>query len=276
MADGDTITVEHPEHGEIEVPRPEGFVPEEKVREDYMPKGAFKEELDRRLSGKVDPDDLLDDEEFLERVASRRSEFFQERLGGNGDEPPNEPDLEKLRSQWESEHLEPVREEAEGWKSEAMELRQAKLEGEIARAGNRLPVKEKVSELLPDYYRGRVKWSGKHKTWFMVDDDGDFVYSNEPEKGVPYRTVAEDLEQKYRSGDYRGDWFDESSRPGLDVGDPGSGGGPPSGITVEQFREMSPDERRKLKEKSPDRWRELNNEWREEGEKALYGSPGAL
>lgn len=276
MADGDTITVEHPEHGEIEIPRPEGLVPRDKVESDYMPRSAFKEELGRRLKGKVDPDDLLDDQEFLERVASQRADFFEERFA-NGDGAASEPDVEKIRAQIESEVREPLEEERDRWQEEAKALRLAKLEGEIARVGNRLPVKEKVAELLPDYYRGRVKWSEKHQTWFLIDEDGDFVYSNEPEKGLPYRTVAEDLEQKYRSGDYRGDWFDESSRPGLDVGEAGSGGrGGPRSITLETFREMSPADRRKLKDENPDRWRELNQELREAGEKALFGSPGAL
>lgn len=276
MPERETTTVDHPEHGEIEVPVPEGYVPEDRVRENYMPKSTFQEELRRRMSGKRDPDELLEDEDFLERVADRRSDFFADRFGEGGGEGDG-PDPEKLRSQWEETDLKPVAKERDQWKEEALELRRSRIPTQIARARfeENLPIKDKIGPLLEDYYERRTKWHEEHGEVFLVDDNGEFVYSPSPEEGLPYMTIAEDLEKKYRSGDYTGDWFDENGRPGADVGSPGSGSGRRGRVTSEQFQEMSPAERRQLKEQSYDRWKELHDERREEGMAALTSTgPG--
>lgn len=248
------------------------------VDQDYM-----ESEISRRISsateGLSDPDELLEDPDFARRVARRHEDALSEILGGsggNGGDPDDgatgysEEQLEQLRQEWEDEELQPREERIEELQSTTEQLRREKLSREVYQAANRFGAKEQLVELIESHYRGRVEWSDEHNDWFVVNEDGEPIPSNSDSHDLPYRTVQEDLEKKYRSGDYHGQWFDENARPGIDIEGPGGGSGGRSGrVTLEEFQEMSGEERRELKENNPERWRELQDQRRQQGEEAL-------
>lgn len=252
------------------------------VDQDYM-----ESEVQRRINsatdGLVEPDELLEDPDFARRVARRHGDALSEVIGGsgtNGGDPEDEgsayseEQIEQLRQEWEDEELRPRENRIEELESTTEQLRREKLSREVYQAANRFGAKEQLVELIESHYRGRVEWSDEHNDWFVVSEDGEPIPSNSDSHDLPYRTVQEDLEKKYRSGDYHGQWFDENARPGIDIENPGGGGGPTGRVSLEDFEEMSGEERRALKDKNPERWRELQDQKRQKGEEALGIQPG--
>lgn len=247
------------------------------VDQDYM-----ESEISRRINsateGLADPDELLEDPDFARRVARRHEDALGEMFGGGsgqngdgseGDSGYSEEQIEQLRGEWEDEELQPREERIESLESTNQELRREKLSREVYQAANRFGAKEKLVPLIESHYQGRVEWSDEHNDWFVVNEDGEPIPSNSDGHDLPYRTVQEDLEKKYRSGEFHGQWFDESARPGIDIEGPGGGEGGSGRVTLEDFQKMSGEERRQLKQNNPDRWRDLMDQRRSQGEEAL-------
>lgn len=255
------------------------------VSEDYM-----SSEIQRRINsatdGLADPDELMEDPDFARRVARRHEDALSEMLGGSGqnggdpddgDQGYSEDQIEQLRGEWEDEELRPREERIEELESTTEQLRREKLSREVYQAANRFGAKEQLVELIESHYRGRVEWSDEHNDWFVVNEDGEPIPSNSDSHDLPYRTVQEDLEKKYRSGDYHGQWFDENARPGIDIEGPGDTGSRRSGrVTLEDFQKMTGEERKELKQNNRERWRELQEQRRKQGEEALGISAGGV
>lgn len=257
-------------------PTEHGYVPEDELGDRYVPRAQHRAERDRaaREAREQAREELASDDDFLSRLVSENEDFFRERFGTEGD--GDEPDLDRIREQLRNEEVQPLEQELEERAEQIQRLRRDRLRGEVARACADLPVKQSLRPLIESYYENRVAWSDQYEGWFVTDESGEFEYAANPdEQDAPYRTVEEDLELKYRSGDYQGDWFDDNGRPGADVGQPGSG--TRSGrVTLEQFKNMSSEERRQLKEQDYDRWKELQDERSEEGMEALTSTGSGL
>lgn len=263
-----TVEVDGEEREVTLDPTSHGFVPEDDLGDRYVPRAQHRAERDRaaREAREQAREELASDEDFLSRLVTENEEFFQERFGGEGDD---QPDVDRLREQLRNEEVQPLEQELEERAEEIQRLRRDRLRGEVARACADLPVKQSLRPLIESFYENRVAWSDQYGGWFVQDENGDFEYAANPdEQDAPYRTVEEDLELKYRSGDYTGDWFDDNGRPGADVGSPASGSR--SGrVTLEDFKTMSSEERRQLKNNNYERWRELQDERSQEGMEAL-------
>lgn len=201
------ITLTHPEHGEMEVELPEGYLSPEEVKAGYMPKAIFQAELGNRVQsiirgeGYVKPDDLYGDEDFkknaLEKwqvnVAPDEAMAAKERAEA----------IEQARATWTAQHLTPLEKKQAEAAQRIERLLQRDLFAQIERAASEVGVQESLRKspvdgqappivhMLAQYFGYDEKTDG----WAVkrTDENGQpgFVYSAKPTDKRPYADVTE-------------------------------------------------------------------------------------
>lgn len=262
MTDPRTTTVEHPEHGEIEITVPETYVPREILESDYVPKGAHNSQmaqLRKQYEGFAKPDDLLSDEEFRNRAI--------EEWGIEIDDgaPKLTPDrVAELRSDFERKHLKPMQDQLSGVQKENESLRTSILHSRIlAAAGGKVqqhllkaPSKgamPPIVNLLAPYFT----WDADSGIFAVREGDG-FRTTADPEASSPYMGIDEFVAR----------WIDDEenpfridtrqSGPGAGVkGSGGSGSGGSGVVTLSYEDSQDPTKYRAAKKVAEERGVEL-------------------
>ena len=218
-----TVSVAGESH-EVEVALPDGYLTPDEVREHYMPRDNFQSELSRRLRGKANPDELLNDEAFIDRVLETHEDRLREALKIENNGGPTPEQLDRVREQLRREELAPLEERLESLQGSNESLRSRILHGEVLEASRDVGVVDDLLPLVEDHYGKRVKWDDDWKQYFVVDKDGEFELTSRPERGkAPYKTVREDLEERRKSGNYPS-WFKAKQRSGSGFDRAGGGG----------------------------------------------------
>jgi len=220
MADEQTIkvTVDGKEHT---VPLPEGLVTVEDVNAGYVPILRHTKETKRLkdLLEKVrSPEDLLEDEEFLQRIATEKADVLAPLMGLKKDDPEAlQRAIEAAKKRWKAEELDPIVEDRDRQAAGSRRGRQFQLRTVVGEAQTALGVHEQASKAVKGMYgttedhERRVAYDEEHDGWFCVDpakpvdDEGrpNFLPTGKPGKDkAPWRTVEEDLVEVKAGGDH--------------------------------------------------------------------------
>lgn len=283
MPDPRTIVV--PIEGkDVTVPLPEGWMHEDEVKEEWMPKDQFSKELDRRVKGVtkglVKPSDLLEDEEFLKRIlgVDVNKERAYEVLGMKPGDPPKDVDIAELRGKIEAEVVErlteaeikPREEELGLAKALNEKLRERDFKAMFIKAGLDVGLHGEMTEPISSFYRTKFKFSEDDDGWFKIGDDGEYEINIKPEPGGPrYRTILNVLEEERRGGNHK-TWF-EAPAAGGGAGYQGAGSGRKLKVTFEEFKAMNQAKRREIYDGDPELFKHMLKLLEEEGSQALSG-----
>lgn len=219
-----TITVQHPEHGELEV-EVEGLVPEDEIEEKYISKAAHNAQmakLRKQTDGQRDPDELLQDPDFRDRAIEAWD------IEVDDGTPKLTPDRrQELLDDFKSRHVKPLEQERDQYQEEAQRLRREQLHNKIMSsaagkvqehllkapgAGQTPP----VVNLLAPYF----EYDEETGQWAVKDGDS-FRHSMDPDTQSPFMGIEE----------FVGRWVTDDDNPftldkrqrGPGAGTPGSG-----------------------------------------------------
>lgn len=255
----------------IPVTLPEGVATADTLRDQYVPKGhvesIVQDRLRRATNGLRKPEELLEDEGFLDQVVTKHKDTLATRLGVK----PSDDQLARYREAWEKSHVTPLQAELETTKGTLNGLVGRVFRSDFMAAARDTGVADELADLVELYVKERTKWSPEHNRHFVVDEKGEFRYGAGKD-GVPYMTPAEFLAELQRGGKHAA-WFKARQRDGVGfqgTGAPGSAGA----ITLDQFEKMTGAERMKLREQDPAAWQRLMDERRKAGEAALSRNAG--
>lgn len=227
MPDTIPVTVEvDGEERTIEVdPSEHGLLPEDQVREGYMPRDRFQEELSRRLQGKYGVDEIAQSEEALEELRARRPDLFRSEGDGDGGDGAGltEEDLDRYREEWRAREVRPLEERAESLEQQVQTLRREQLKRVALEAFDEVGIRKGLRPLVLEFYASsdRVGFHEDEGGWYLRDGDHFLPSASE---GSRYVTIREDLERKKSEGDFA-DWFESTTREGAGFGGSGEGGG---------------------------------------------------
>ncbi|NBC19338.1 MAG: hypothetical protein GVY18_18690 [Bacteroidetes bacterium] len=225
MADQPTATVQIGEDthevpvDSLQLPDDYGLYGPDKAPEGFVRKEFMQSEIDRRLKGKADPDELLSDDEFFQKAAQKRGIELSDDL-----EPVSKIDPEKIqqmRQQWAAEQVDPLKEETEKLRGQVTSLRQRDLEREVLAAAHELGVKP---ELLKSPIPGKTapfvrqlaeefKYDDEQEVHYFTDEQGNPVYADNPSSGRPY-AGPEKLLRQMKQGDEDNTWFTDQTQRG--------------------------------------------------------------
>lgn len=213
--DGRTITVEI--DGEArEVKLPDGYLAPDDVREHYMPREMFRSELSKQVrektKGLVQPDDLLNDDGFLERLAEERKDELIERLGISQTAEPDEAVVAKLQRRIEDQKVKPLQEQLEESKKLIGSLRSRERDADVERSMSQLGVDDEMRELVALWGRERQQYDEEHG-WVVVDEDGDIDWV-QGENGKPEPKRFSHLLQEIKRSNKKPSWFRGEVRSG--------------------------------------------------------------
>lgn len=201
-----TITVQHPEHGELEV-EVEGFVPENEVEEKYISKAAHNAQMAKMrkdLEGRADPDELLQDPDFRDRAIEAWDIEIDDGT------PKLTPDRkQELLEDFEDRHVKPLEKKLEHYQTEAERLRQDQLRSRIlSAAGGKVQQHllkapgagqtPPVVNLLAPYF----EYDEDSGQWAVKDGEG-FRHSMDPDADSPYMGIDE----------FVGKWVNDDDNP---------------------------------------------------------------
>jgi len=253
MTDPRTITIEHPEHGKLEVAIPETYIPREQVEADYVPKGAHNSQmaqLRKQYEGHAKPEDLLGDEDFRNRAI--------EAWGIEVDDgtPKLTPDrVAELRTDFERKHLKPLQTKFEKVQSRNQQLQTTLLHSRIlAAAGGKVqpyllkaPAKGEmppIVNLLAPYF-GFDGDSGQ----FAVKDGEGFRTTTQADASSPYMGIEEFVQRWIEDDDNPYKVEQRQSGPGAGVdGQGGSNRGSGGAVVLSYEDAQDPVKYRTAKE----------------------------
>lgn len=243
-----------------------GVIPEDEVRDSYVPREVMEDTIQQRIAratrGRFTIDDLDEDDDVLARIADRYSDRVKDALGIDDD--ANDVDVDKLRESIRSSEVSPLKEQLETLESQVNSLRVERLKATVAGVD---AIREGLTPLIQRYYQDAAEWDPEYEDWFVVDDDGEFKTTSDPQKGkAPYMTIEEDLAEKHGSGEFD-EWFKAQSRDGIGFGSTRPGGR--GQTTLDDFKAMSDTERTKVAQQNPALYREFMDAITQEGEDAL-------
>lgn len=207
-----------------------GYVPETDVKEKYVERGFMQSEIERRLKGKRNADDLLTDDEFKARALETWGVKPGEPGKGKGGTPTGE-ELEKLYASWRDKELKPLTEAATKAQAVVERARTRDLHMQILQSAQGLV---KPSLLKPATSGGKPPIIALVESYFGHADEQDawyvkdgetFAYAGTPTKDSPYKGVAEFLADFVKAPEQ--EWLREDTRQrGAGLGAPGQGKGP--------------------------------------------------
>lgn len=223
-----------------EIELPDGFLPESQVRENFMPKTLAEQEREKAVrtavkeaKGKLSAE-LIDSEDFLERILDLKGDEVRERLGVNGSQGPTDADFDKIRKRMIEAEVNPREERIKELSERAERLQKDALRGAWSRAIAEAGVEEDYAELVELWLEKRSAYDDEHGP-VVLDDDGnpDFVL----EDGGKHRPkTPRDLLSEIRKSGSKPGWFRGETTPG--VGYKGAGTkGSPSGRNIQDMSE---------------------------------------
>lgn len=273
-----TVTIEGKQHT---VPAPEGWMPEAEVKENFMPKDQFAQELEKRAKAKtkglVKPDDLLTDEEFLTRVVGHeenKNRIFA-LLGIKPGEGPKDVDVAELRrkietdvtARFEEQRVKPMQKQVESLETLVGLLRERDWRAEFITAAADIGLQDEMAEPLAAFFRKQFRFDEEADGWYKVGEDGELEINIRPEpNGSRYVTVAHVLTEHRRDGKHQ-TWF---KPPTGGAGYQGGRGSGKSRVTYDQFKAMSDVQRAQLRADDPDTWKQFMAQVEEEGSSKLF------
>lgn len=259
---GSTITVEHPDHGELEVELPEGFISEEQINDNYVPKGHHNAEmakLRREAKGLVSPDDVLEDEEFRERALGAWGIDPE----GQGDAPRlTEERVQAIREEAVRKRVKPLEEERDNLRTEVEGLRRQQLTSAILTAASGV-VKEgllksptkgaapPIVNMLAPYF----DYDPETGQWAVREGDG-FRYSGEPSETEPYMGPEEFL-ASWADDEANADWVRDTRQRGPGAKDDRETGGGGGVVTISHSDAQDNSKYKAAKAKAEERGVEL-------------------
>lgn len=274
------VQIEGKEHT---VQLPAGWLHEDAVKVDYLPKEQFAQEVEKRarakVKGMVKPEDLLGDEAHLRRMLEleENKPKAYEILGLEPGKPGKEVDVAELRRKVEADlsarlaeaELKPRDEKIKLLEELVGHLRERDFRAEFMTAAADVRLNDEMIEPLAAYFRQQFRFDADENGWFKVGEDGELELSLKPEPGGSrHVTVAHVLEEARRGGKH-GTWF--KAPAGGSGYRPGKAGGKRH-TTLEEFKAMGDVERRRLREEDLEQWRELLNQEADEKSRQLYAT----
>lgn len=258
-----TVELDDGESREVEVEVPDDYLTPDEIRESYVPKASHNAAMAKLRKERTTVDEILENDDMLARIAGKRADFFRDQLQIDG----GKPDIDKYQEAWRQQELTPLREELEQERERGKSLLSSLRDKAVSEAAVDADVKKSLRDLVQSYYAPRIAWSEEHGDWFLVDESGEFLVSGV--RDSPYRTIAEDLEMKARSGDFE-DWFDGKGRTGPDY-QGGGGDRRPGQMELDEFQKLPAREQTKFAQDHPDRYQKLMDELTDQNMKKLAG-----
>jgi hypothetical protein len=205
------ITLTHPEHGDMEVDLPEGYLSPAEVKEGFMPKAIFQAELGQRVQsiirgeGYVKPSDLYDNEEFKQSALEK----WQVNIAPDAADAAKEraAAIEEARRNWEAQHLTPAQEAAQQANGRIEKLLLRDLHNQIATAAADVGIQESLRKspvdgqappivhMLAQYFGYDEKTDGWAVKTQGSDGQPGYAYSAKPTDANPYQGVREFMSQ---------------------------------------------------------------------------------
>lgn len=205
--------------------REAGFLPKDEVEAGYVPLAKHNSEMASQRAkarGLRNPEELLEDDDFLAQLIDKRGDVLRERLGVKGkvSEETLNKHLRDVETRFREKELAPLQQEYQ-----ALTRRLAQATVMEARQGEGYELVEDMIEPLQAYYGPRLKLDKASGQFFLTDEKGEFDVTPFPGKDrPPYRTVQDDLRERAATGKNLG-WFKSKARSGADFNNNGGAGG---------------------------------------------------
>ncbi len=194
-----TFSYEHPEHGAMDVPIPEGFVSSDGMTENFVPRSVHNQEMAKMRTaakGRHTDEEMLADEDFRTRAL----ETWEIKLDGSDPKPSpvdTEALTEKITARLRKSDVEPLTLERDGLLSEVTVLRRASLISALVQAASGIVKPSLLKSAVPGQEPPIANILGGYfgvipdtKTWGVKEGD-TFAYSSKPTNDNPFKGVAE-------------------------------------------------------------------------------------
>lgn len=247
---------------EKEVALPDGVLLESDVRARFTENAVVaqqKADFEKEIRGKL-PAELMNNEEYIERLVRVKGETLRQRLGiKKGDEP----DKDKLLEQFRDQELKPLTEQLSAKDVRINELLERQQQNEAKVACVDGGIRDELLDLVQPWVAAQMKWSDEHKAYVVIEN-GEVQYKvGENGRTVP-KTALDLLADVEKSGKKK-DWFKARVRDGANY--QGSRGS--RTVSLDDFEKMSPADRSKLHKDEPELYRQLMQAREEKGNAAL-------
>jgi len=191
------LTLEEGKEQEIEVPLPDGYLTSEEVSAGYVNKdavdGIVKDRLDRdRISQRKH---LLADDEFVGEII----QVHNLKKAGEGDPEAGEQ-IERAKKAWETEHVQPLKDDNDALKIRVGKLLNERLHGEIIGAAAEAGVKPAMLKrqaggdaMIVSMIKSLFRYDEKSDTFAVIEGEG-LRYSPNATEARPYAGPEEFLQ----------------------------------------------------------------------------------
>lgn len=236
------------EHTALELPEGAQLVEPGKIPDGFVTTDYMNGEIRRRLAGKVQKEELVDDDDFFKQAAQKRGI----QLGDDGKPvKAKDVDVEKLYADWQREHVDPLKQQAEKLKGFNDSLLSQTKRAAIVQAAEKAGVKKQfriaptkdVPSAVEAMFDARFAYDPETGSFAEVEKmEGDkpvFRYSPNPQERR-YAGPEDFFGSLKKNADFK-EWF-EDNRPGNSGFDrPGPGGDKVLGRAA--FEALAPDAR---------------------------------
>lgn len=264
-----------PAAGEHEVPIPDDYLHKDSLKDEYVPKAQFQEELGRRVAAVTKdhkkPEELINDDTFVATLLSKRKDNVIKMLGLP--EPGQIPDVGKVRNEVTEavrrDEVEPLAKQMKVATEEIGSLRIRDLKGQVSNSGVKLRVVPDLMDLVSIHVQQLVDWDPDHRQWFAKRTDGKegFQYSTDPKAGgYPYKTVPELMLDLSRDPTKKA-WFETTTQEGAGYK---GGGGNGRDVTVESYQKMSSSDQTAFATEHPEEFSAIMQQIQTAGEAKLF------
>jgi hypothetical protein len=268
-----TIKFNAPAAGEHDVEIPADYLHKDDVTKTHVPKDQVEpiivDRLTRATKGLAKPDDLVRNDEFLQRVATERKEDLVKLLGL----PADKVDVPKIQQEaverLNKETVEPLTKKVGELATDNATLQGRVLDAQVTEASVDLNVDPELRDLVKLFVRQNFAWDPEKKEWFQKKAGGEgFEFSGDPNNtGQPYVMVKEYLTKIKREGKNKS-WFLAGTQNGSSFSNTGDA----STMTAERYDKLPPAEKTKFAVEHPDRFAAIMEEKQQAGERKLVGA----
>jgi hypothetical protein len=202
---GESVKPVEGEEGKFTITLPDNVVTEAEINanfksvEDYQRlENGVQERLNTAITNAKTgaAEDLLKDDDFLNRAVKERMEFFKEKF------PGEQVDLDQVREQFRSEEVTPLQERFDATEAQNVTLKEGARKGEIQRGMSATGVADKERPLMEAYVDSRTIWSEEHGRPVVKGDTGEVITKVVDGKQIPI-TVEMFLSDLKAAGDFK-------------------------------------------------------------------------
>jgi hypothetical protein len=230
----------------------------DEVNEKYVSKeqmeATMKARLAKATNGRFKPDELLDNEDFLSRLVTERGDKLTELMQVT----KTLPSADRIKQEILKTQVEPLQQTLEAEKKSKNSLLARVREGSLRKVATEVGLHEDMIDILNSHYAAKVKYSDEHGDFYLVDNDGEFVFrtGGKDANGSPFKSIQDDLSEIKAAGKY-GAWFKSTARDGIGLKSTKSGTG---AVSLAEFEKMTIAEKVALANSDMETFKALSNE----------------